>query len=272
MHYNLFTLPIESEPIEGNHTWLGKGFTMVDSLLDWCASREIYLILDLHAAPGGQVYNADISDYDDSKPSLWESKENRDKTVAFWKKIAERYKDEPWIGGYDLINETNWNLPGGTLLRNLYQEITDSIRATGDEHILFIEGNWFANDYTGLTPPWDGNMVYSFHKYWSSLDDLDWIIPLRDQYNVPLWMGESGENSNTWFTDAVILFEKNNIGWAWWTMRKMESINSPYNIPINQGYQNILDYWKGEGSRPSEDESFDAVMKLADNLLSLIHI
>ena len=47
----------------------------------------------------------------------------------------------------------------------------------------------------------------------------------------------------------------------------MESINSPYNIPINQGYQNILDYWKGEGSRPSEDESFDAVMKLADNLL-----
>ena len=75
----------------------------------------MYLILDLHAAPGGQGYNADISDYDDSKPSLWESKENRDKTVAFWKKIAERYKDEPWIGGYDLINETNWNLPGGTL-------------------------------------------------------------------------------------------------------------------------------------------------------------
>ena len=267
MHYNLFTLPIESEPIKGNHTWLEKGFAMVDSLLDWCASKEMYLILDLHAAPGGQGYNADISDYDDSKPSLWENKENRDKTVAFWKKIAEKYKDEPWIGGYDLINETNWNLPGGTLLRNLYEEITDSIRATGDEHILFIEGNWFANDYAGLTPPWDDNMVYSFHKYWSSLDDLDWIIPLRDQYDVPLWMGESGENSNTWFTDAVILFEENNIGWAWWTMRKMESINSPYSIPINQGYRNILDYWKGEGSRPSEDDSFNAVMELADNLL-----
>ena len=34
MHYNLFTLPIESEPIKGNHTWLGKGFALVDSLLD----------------------------------------------------------------------------------------------------------------------------------------------------------------------------------------------------------------------------------------------
>ena len=267
MHYNLFTLPIEAEVVAGNHTWLGKGFEMIDSLLDWCASNEIYLILDLHAAPGGQGYNADISDYDDSKPSLWESKENRDKTVAFWKKIAERYKDEPWIGGYDLINETNWNLPGGTLLRNLYEEITDSIRATGDKHILFIEGNWFANDYTGLTPPWDDNMVYSFHKYWSSLDDLDWIIPLREQYDVPLWMGESGENSNTWFTDAIILFEGHNIGWAWWTMRKMESINSPYNIPINQGYKDLLDYWRGEGQKPTEDETFEAVMQLAENLL-----
>ena len=85
MHYNLFTLPIESEPIKGNNTWLEKGFAMVDSLLN-CASKEMYLILDLHAAPGGQGYNADISDYDDSKPSLWESKENRDKTVAFLEK------------------------------------------------------------------------------------------------------------------------------------------------------------------------------------------
>ena len=69
MHYNLFTLPIEAEPVAGNHTWFGKGFEMVDSLLSWCASNEIYLILDLHAAPGGQGYNADISDYDNSKPS-----------------------------------------------------------------------------------------------------------------------------------------------------------------------------------------------------------
>ena len=76
MHYNLFTLPIEAEPLKDNHTWLEKGFAIVDSLLDWCAAKEIYLILDLHAAPGGQGYNADISDYDDSKPLLWESKEN----------------------------------------------------------------------------------------------------------------------------------------------------------------------------------------------------
>ena len=114
MHYNLFTLPIEDEPVTGSNTWLPKGFTMVDNLLDWCESNNMYLILDLHAAPGGQGANAAISDYDSSKPSLWESQDNKDKTIALWRKLAERYKDEPWIGGYDLLNEVNWSLPGNT--------------------------------------------------------------------------------------------------------------------------------------------------------------
>ena len=68
MHYNLFTLPIEDEPVPGENTWLDKGFVMTDSLLSWCEANSIYLILDLHAAPGGQGYNAAISDYDLSKP------------------------------------------------------------------------------------------------------------------------------------------------------------------------------------------------------------
>ena len=35
-----------------------------------------------------------------------------------------------------------------------------------DKHIIIIEGNDYANNFTGLTPPWDDNMVYSFHKYY----------------------------------------------------------------------------------------------------------
>ena len=30
MHYNLFTLPIEEEPVPGENTWLTKGFEMVE--------------------------------------------------------------------------------------------------------------------------------------------------------------------------------------------------------------------------------------------------
>ncbi|MEL6193345.1 MAG: cellulase family glycosylhydrolase [Bacteroidota bacterium] len=170
MHYNLFTLPIEEEPVAGEHTWLTRGFELTDSLISWSKQNEMYVVLDLHAAPGGQGQDQGISDYDTSKPSLWESKANRDKTVALWMKLAERYKDEAAIAGYDLINEPNWPLDGNVLLRELYGEITDSIRTIDTDHIIFIEGNWFANDFTGLTPPWDDNMVYSPHKYWSIND------------------------------------------------------------------------------------------------------
>lgn len=269
MHYNLFTLPIEQEPIPAENTWIETGFELIDNVLDWAAQYNMYVILDMHAVPGGQGTGSEINDYDPSKPSFWESQANRDKLIALWTRIAERYKDNPWIGGYDLINEPHWDLgPGNVPLRDIYERLTESIRATGDQHILYIEGNWYANDHSGLTPPWDNNLVYSFHKYWSynNANDLDWILPLREQHNVPLWMGESGENSNTWFTDAVSLFESNNIGWAWWALRKIGDIDSPYAVKINPGYQKVISYWKGEGPQPSAQEAFEGMMQLVNNL------
>ncbi len=267
MHYNLFTLPIEEEPVPGENTWLDKGFNMVDSLLLWCESNNIYLILDLHAAPGGQGYNAAICDYDPSKPSLWESQENRDKTVALWTKLAERYADEPWMGGYDLLNEVNWNLPGNTMLRELYEEITEAIRVVDTSHMIIIEGNWFANDFTGLTPPWDDNMVYSFHKYWNYNDQgsVDWVLTIPEQYNVPLWMGEGGENSNVWFHDAIAILEENEIGWSFWPMKRIETIVGQYSILFTDGYKAVLDYWRGQGPQPTVTEAYDAMMELAIN-------
>jgi len=269
MHYNLFTLPIEDEPVAGENTWIETGFDLIDDVLAWAEPHNMYVILDMHATPGGQGTGSEINDYDPTKPSLWESQANKDKLISLWTRIADRYKDNEWIGGYDLINETHWDLPGGTDLRNLFEDITEGIRGVGDDHILYIEGNWYANDFSGLTPAWDDNMVYSFHKYWSYNDtaSIQWVLDLREEHNVPLWMGESGENSNTWFTEAVKLFEDNGIGWNWWTMRKIGDIDSPYAVDINPGYQKVLDYWKGEGSKPTEQETFDGMMQLCENLL-----
>ena len=81
----------------------------------------------------------------------YKSVHNRTKTVALWKKLAEKFATDTTIAGYDLINEPNWNLPGGSLLRSLYEDITDSIRAVDTNHIIFIEGNWFANTFTSDT-------------------------------------------------------------------------------------------------------------------------
>lgn len=268
MHYNLFTLPIEDEPIQGENTWINTGFEMVDELLTWCEANQIYLILDLHAAPGGQGKDAAISDYDDSKPSLWESELNKSKTVALWGKLAERYSDKEWIGGYDLINEVNWDL-GTNVLRNLYVRITNEIRKVDTNHIIFIEGNWFANDFSGLTPPWDSNIVYSFHKYWTYNDtaSIQWVLDLRNQHNVPLWCGESGENSNVWYKEAINLFEDNNIGWAWWPWKRIQTTVSPFSVNSNANYEAILKYWKGEGAKPSEANAIQGLTQLTTDLL-----
>lgn len=268
MHYKWFTPPIEKEPVPGEITWLETGFVLVDSLLKWCEKHEMYLILDLHGAPGGQGKDAAISDYDASKPSLWESQLNKDKTIALWRRLAERYHDEPWIGGYDLINETNWSFPEGnnSKLRELMVNITNAIREVDQNHIIFIEGNGFANDFSGMTPPWDNNMAYSFHKYWSynTQDAISFALNLRNSHNVPIWMGEAGENSNAWFTSAIELFERNRIGWSWWPVKK-PGINNPLRVLVNSDYTQLINYWKGTASKPTVEQAFNAVLTFAEN-------
>lgn len=268
MHYNLFTLPVEKEPVAGQNTWLKTGFELTDKLLEWCREDKIFLILDLHATPGGQGNDRPIADVDTTKPHLWESEANQEKTIALWKKLAERYANEQWIGGYDLINETNYSMEGNVALKKIFLAITKGIRQVDKNHIIFIEGNKFANDHTGLTPPWDNNMAYSFHKYWNAttIETIQKFIDLREKFNVPLWMGESGENNNEWYKAAVNLFELNNIGWAWWTIKKIGSGSGIMNIKKPKDYQKVIDYWAGKGPKPTPVEANSVFMELAENV------
>ncbi len=278
MHYNLYTLPVEEEPVPGVNTWLEKGFVLTDSLLKWCAANQMYLILDLHAAPGGQGKDYAICDGNPAKASLWDSEANKQKTIALWKKLAERYASEPWIGGYDIINEPNWSFtPGGNQngctensnapLRQLMIAITNAIRSADSKHIIIIEGNCWGNNYNGVLPPWDDNMVLSFHKYWSYNDQgsIQGIINLRNTHNVPIWLGESGENSNVWFTDAIKLVESNGIGWCWWPLKKIGSVVNPMTITKTPEYQVLLDYWENGGNKPSEIFAYYTLMQMASN-------
>ena len=277
MHYNLYTLPLEQEAVAGQQTWLEEGFKRTDDLLRWCAANKIYLILDLHAAPGGQGKDANISDYDPSKPSLWESTANQDKMVALWEQLATRYKDNPWIGGYDIINEPNWNFSGtnqngcdeklNVPLRGLQLRITKAIRAIDPNHLVIIEGNCWGNNYDGIFPLWDDNMALSFHKYWNKNDlpSIQTMVDYRTQHNVPIWMGEGGENSNVWFQEAISLLESNNIGWAFWPMKKIENIAGVTSVNKPEGYDALLNYWEKGGDKPSVAFAKATLMQLAAN-------
>ncbi|WP_418499282.1 cellulase family glycosylhydrolase [Flagellimonas sp.] len=276
MHYNLYTPPIEEEK-NGEITWLEKGFAMTDDLLEWCAENEMYLILDLHAAPGGQGHDANISDYDATKPSLWESEANKQKMIAFWEKMAERYKDHPWMGGYDIVNEPNWNFEGenpngcdeknNAPLRQLMVDITTAIRKIDTNHIIYIEGNCWGNNYNGIFPLWDDNMVISFHKYWNfnTTESIQQVLDYREKYNAPIWLGESGENSNVWFKDALTLMESHNIGWAFWPMKKVDNIAGVTSVTKTPEYETLLDYWQNGGEKPTIAFAQKTLMQLAEN-------
>jgi hypothetical protein len=276
MHYHLFTLAVEEEPVAGKDTWLEKGFALTDSLLGWCKANHLYLILDMHAAPGGQGNDFNISDRDSTKPSLWESAANRRKLVALWRRLAERYANEPWIGGYDIINEPNWGFGDpadknglketkNAPLRQLMMDITAGIRSVDKRHLIIIEGNGWGNNYRGVLPQWDDNMVLSFHKYWNpnTEEAIHHFLELRDQYNIPLWLGESGENNNVWYRECVRLVEGHDIGWSWWPLKKIGT-NNPLEVPMTPEWRRIVDYLTGKGPRPTATEA-DA------GLQSLLH-
>lgn len=278
LHYRLFTLPIEEEPVKEKNTWIPEGFNYLDTVLQWCASNHIYLILDLHAAPGGQGNDLAISDRNPEKPSLWSDKANQDKTIAFWAKLANRYKDKTYIGGYDILNETNWGFDDSTdtrgtkeknnkPLRNLMIQITKAIRQTDKKHIIFLEGNGFANNYQGIFPLWDNNLVLSFHKYgnFTTEKTIRQFLDYREKYNVPLWLGESGENSNNWYTHTIRLMEQNDIGWSWWPLKKM-GINNPLEIKKPKGYQQLIDFCAGKGPKPDSATAAEILQELIHNV------
>lgn len=107
-------------------------------------------------------------------------------------------------------------------------------------------------------------MVVSFHKYWNynTPDTIEQHLQLRGKYKVPLWLGESGENSNLWFRDAIQLVESHGISWTFWPLKKL-GFNNPLEVKPNPGYVALVDYWHGRGPKPRPKAACNALMTLA---------
>ena len=111
---NVIRLPIWFRNFQSDDdgTWYRKedgsiDFSELDEVVRLCKQYGLYLIIDAHGLPGYQ------NDYDhcgkSKSMSLFDDTEKgaryREVVVDFWTEIAKRYKDEPTIAMYDLMNE-----------------------------------------------------------------------------------------------------------------------------------------------------------------------
>ena len=228
----------------------------LDQAIRWARKHKVYLILDLHAAYGAQ--NPDWhSDSLNGKTELWTKKNNRQKTYLLWEKLADRYKDETIIAGYDVLNEAV--LDDTDLLNEFYRESIKAIRRSDKNHILFIEGKHWAQQLDVLDDFADDNWVYSIH-YYEPMEFAFNLIPFMryplDNFNKgslqrrmegyarfaqkkqrPVHVGEFGVNyrqgvynEHVYLHDELKCFNDFGFHWNYWTYKAVKSYIFPDGI------------------------------------------
>lgn len=205
--------------------WLEHGFALLDSVIAWSKQEGLYVILDMHAAPGGQTG----TNIDDSAghPWLFESAESQERAIAIWRKLAERYRDEPTVIAYELLNEPIPHFEGyekfNPLLEPLYKRMVAAIREVDPHHVIILGGAQWNTNFSVFGPPFAENLVYAFHKYWMEpvQEQIQEYVDFRERYQVPVYMSESGENTDAWIAAYRGLLEQNDIGWCFWPYKKM---------------------------------------------------
>ena len=246
-HYKMFT----------DELYMGErnsGFKYFDRLIEWCKEEELYILLDMHCAPGGQT--GDNIDDSYGYPFLFKSKSSQDLMTKIWVDIAEKYKEEPIVIGYDIVNEPIAHYFEDELdvlsheLFLLYKRIVEEIRVVDKQHTIFLNGSIWSSNFDVFEEILDNNVVYEFHKYWVDVnnDAIQPYLNFRDKHKVPIYVGETGENTDEWVNDFRVLLDKNEINWCYWPYKKMNNTKGIMNFEEPENYHLISDYAKSDRS------------------------
>ncbi len=256
-----------------NAVYVDEGFQLLDNLIGWCRTHGLYVIIDMHGAPGGQT-GSNIDDSPNDQPELFMDKRNQDRLVDLWVKIVSRYKNEPTVAAYDLLNEPLPKRTGAEdkykdQLEPLYKRITAAIRQVDARHMITLEGADWANDWSVFGPPFDDNVFYQFHYYcWerpTKLNDISRFLDRRAQLRAPVWVGETGEKDNAIYWGTTQYFEANNIGWSFWPWKKMDATNGLNSVKPPQGWDAVRAYSSG-GPAPNRDSAQKTFDELLENI------
>ncbi|MGZ3975693.1 MAG: glycoside hydrolase family 5 protein [Flavisolibacter sp.] len=247
-NYRLFTNEKYLGETNSNH-----GFEVLDKLVGWCKKEQLYILLDMHCAPGGQT--GDNIDDGAGYPFLFESEKDQHLTADIWKRIASHYKNETIILGYDLLNEpiaTYFDADHfNPKLEGVYKRITAAIRQVDKNHLIFLGGAQWDSNFTPFGQPFDSKLVYTFHKYWTSpkQEVIQPYIDFSNKYNVPIYCGETGENTNEWIDSFRVTLEHAGVGWHYWPYKKMDDSRCIVQFKRPAAYDTIVHY--AESTRTS---------------------
>ncbi|OZJ02249.1 hypothetical protein BZG36_04917, partial [Bifiguratus adelaidae] len=220
-----------------------SGFKHLDRVVDLCARHGVYTILDLHATVGGQNpgWHSDNAHH---RPILFDYVEFQDRTVNLWRHLASHYKGNPWVAGYNPINEPA--VEDASKLLSLYDRLEKAIREIDPDHILFWDGNTFASDFSAFTSVYP-NSVYACHDYsklgfpqdtqyegtdqqkQALVQSYERKVTFQKKRQVPIWNGEFGpvydadesvnEKRYALVAQQIAIYSHEGISWSIWTYK-----------------------------------------------------
>jgi endoglucanase len=277
MGFNSVRVPIHWKYFASNDA---EGFQLMDRLVRWARKDGIYVIIDMHCAPGGQTG----TNIDDSYgyPWLYSDSKAQEQTIAVWRRIARHYANEPAVLGYDLLNEPIPHFPPlqryNKDLEPLYRRLVAAVRQVDRNHVVILGGAQWDSNFKAFGPPFDSNAMYTFHKYWTAPDAsvIREYLDFRDKYHVPIWLGESGENKDEWIAAFVKTLEENHVGWCFWPYKKMDATSSVVTFDRPENWDAVVklaamapgtgNAEKRIAARPSPEEA----QKIFDDLLKKV--
>ncbi len=265
---------------------INTGFKYFDNLLGWCSTNGIYVIPDFHCPPGGPN-NFSVTNYggtlNTNTASVFANAPNLALAGHIWARIAARYATNPWLGGYDLLNEpVNTSLGGqvgSPILSNTYSNLVKAVRAVDANHLILCEGDYYGStlydvDDTGWS---DLNLSFSDHDYGSTLPLGTGNRATAVGANVPDWAGEFGINSTLWYNQIIATTYENPVtlaanghtstivqGHCFWAYKSCQFYTVVQN-PQTPGWNTLLAYWaSGETlPKPSVTNAFNWLIAYA---------
>ncbi|MBQ9887081.1 MAG: cellulase family glycosylhydrolase [Lachnospiraceae bacterium] len=272
-----------------------NAFEKLDWFVKQASDRGIYVIIDMHGAYGSQN-GSDHSGKDGGSYKQMESKfffgktakDNQELFYKLWEKIAEHYKGNPAVAGYDLLNEPyctyryNTIFPDETLhavLWDIYDKAYQRIRAIDPDHVIIMEATWDPVDLPDPSQYGWTNVMYEYHNY--LYDDYDnkgggQISNMKKKidaikaanYDVPSYMGEFCymNNPDAW-KEGLALLTGNEINWTTWTYKVVESYGNwgLYNQKDlrtdieNDSFETIKEKWSKAGESFENKLLLDAI-------------